>query len=235
MWISTADTATGLKDSARFYISQGGNCSNSHVTADGKTDCNSHVRQGRLPHQRGDDRKICHYCALRELCWSCTDKAERPCRQGRNQIHCRQGRGGAYPAESDQPYGRGDRFPALREQQGRTVPRLAHPQKREWILVGLAEGTVGYSTVSGHMESLRAPGVEDTYYEDGKVAFFAKGTIKGEWLLTMAYDSGKTGAACGPGSSLFQTINPNSYYTLYSDNSQQQYDAASARKLLLYP
>ena len=107
------------------------------------------------------------------------------------------------------------------------------PQKREWILVGLAEGTVGYSTVSGHMESLRASGVEDTYYEDGKVAFFAKGTIKGEWLLTMAYDSGKTGATSGPGSSLFQTINPNSYYTLYSDNSQQQYDAASARKLFL--
>ena len=105
------------------------------------------------------------------------------------------------------------------------------PQKREWILVGLAEGTAGYNTVSGHLENLRNDGNEEQLYDNGRVAFFAKGTIQGKWLLTMAYDSAKSTA--NSGSSLFQTINPNSFYTLYGDNSQQQYDAASARKLYL--
>jgi uncharacterized repeat protein (TIGR01451 family) len=105
------------------------------------------------------------------------------------------------------------------------------PQKRDWILVGLAEGTAGYNTVSGHMENLRTTGSEEQLYENGKVAFFAKGTIQGKWLLTMAYDSSKSRPSVG--NNLFQTIDPNAFYTLYGDNTQQQYDAASARKLYL--
>ncbi len=105
------------------------------------------------------------------------------------------------------------------------------PKMRDWILVGLAEGTVGYSAVSGHMENLQASGSEEDLYKDGRVALYAKGTIKGEWLLTMAYDSAKSRGSVG--NSLFQTIDPNSYYTLYGDGAQQSYDAASARKLYL--
>ena len=32
------------------------------------------------------------------------------------------------------------------------------PKMRDWILVGLAEGTVGYNTVSGNMENLQRRG-----------------------------------------------------------------------------
>ena len=106
------------------------------------------------------------------------------------------------------------------------------PEYRDWILVGLAEGTTGYNTVSGNMESLRASNPEEHYYSNERVAFFAKGTIKGEWLITAAYDSDKqrTGST---GNSLFQTIDPNSYYTIYGDGSSQMYDAASQEKLYL--
>ncbi len=103
------------------------------------------------------------------------------------------------------------------------------PQMRDWILVGLAEGTMGYNAVSGNVESLPAGAGEDLY-EDGRVAFYAKGRVLGKWLLTMAYDSDKPDRK---GQELFQTIDPDSYYFLYGDAGQQAYDAASAEKLYL--
>ena len=105
------------------------------------------------------------------------------------------------------------------------------PKLRDWILVGLAEGTVGYNTVSGNMENLQNAGMDDKLYKDNRLALFAKGQIKGKWLLTMAYDSAKTKG--NDTSGLFQTINPETYYTLYGDTSQQQYDAASAKNLYI--
>ena len=105
------------------------------------------------------------------------------------------------------------------------------PMMRDWILVGFAEGTAGYATASGNLESARAQGGEQDLYSDGRVAFYAKGQIKGSWLLTMAYDSGR--APSQVGNSLFQIIDPQSYYTLYGDATQQGYDAPSSRKLYL--
>lgn len=105
------------------------------------------------------------------------------------------------------------------------------PVLRDWILVGIADGTAGYNTVSGHLESLKESGVEDKFYDNERLAFYAKGTVKGEWLITASYDSQKKTGATGNG--LFQTIDPNTYYTVYGDASQQQYDAASVKKLYL--
>jgi uncharacterized repeat protein (TIGR01451 family) len=106
------------------------------------------------------------------------------------------------------------------------------PKMRDWILVGLAEGTAGYNVASGNMESLKESGAEEQFYDDERLAFYAKGTIKGEWLLTMAFDSAKrsTGVA---GNSLFQQIDPNAFYTLYGDATVQGYEAASQRKLFV--
>jgi uncharacterized repeat protein (TIGR01451 family) len=101
------------------------------------------------------------------------------------------------------------------------------PKLRDWVLVGLAEGTVGYNEVSGNMENL-PPNVEEDLYEDGRVAFFGKGRILGKWLLTLAYDSDKPDRK---DKELFQIIDPDTYYTLYGDAGQQAYDAASAEKL----
>jgi uncharacterized repeat protein (TIGR01451 family) len=105
------------------------------------------------------------------------------------------------------------------------------PEARDWILLGLAEGTAGYNTLSGNMENLKSAGAQEDFYQDGRLAFFAKGRIKGSWLMTLAYDSGRERKDLD--NQLFQTIDPDTYYTLYGDATQQQNEAASVRKLYL--
>ena len=105
------------------------------------------------------------------------------------------------------------------------------PEKRDWILVGLADGTVGYNLVKNKMENA-ASGEDNQIYRDGRVAFYAKGSIKGEWLLTIGYDSDRNGNQ-GTTKSLYQQIDPNRYYTLYGDATDQRADAASSQTLYL--
>ncbi|WP_455366069.1 OmpA family protein [Kaarinaea lacus] len=106
------------------------------------------------------------------------------------------------------------------------------PKYRDWIMVGLAEGSVGYNNVSGNMENLEAADIQDEYYDDGRLAFYAKGKIKGKYLLTLAYDSEKEKLEESE-NGLFGSIDPNKYYTLYGDKTQVYYDAASSEKLYL--
>ena len=79
------------------------------------------------------------------------------------------------------------------------------------------------------METFTSGGGDDKYFEEDRVAFYAKGRIKGEWLLTLAYDSKKRDNTDQPG--LYQTIDPNKFYTLYGDGTLQGNDAASARHI----
>jgi uncharacterized repeat protein (TIGR01451 family) len=105
------------------------------------------------------------------------------------------------------------------------------PQDRDWILVGLAEGTAGYSAVSGNLEALASAGQEEHFYQDNRLAFFAKGRLKGTWLATVAYDSRKQGGR--PEANLFEVVDPNSYYTVYGDGVTQGHEAASTEKLYI--
>ncbi len=105
------------------------------------------------------------------------------------------------------------------------------PEVRDWIMVGLAEGTMGYNSISGNQETLNAADVQDEFYGDGRVAFYAKGKVKGEWLLTTAYDTAKETLAGD--NRVNQLIDPNTYYTIYGDNSRQRHDASSADKLYI--
>jgi outer membrane protein OmpA-like peptidoglycan-associated protein len=115
---------------------------------------------------------------------------------------------------------------------GRKNTRLQtwiQPEVRDWIMVGLAEGTAGYNSVSGNQEELDASDIKDEFYGEGKVAFYAKGKVKGDWLLTTSYDTSKETVAGD--NRVNQLIDPNTYYTIYGDNSRQRYDASSAEKL----
>lgn len=104
-------------------------------------------------------------------------------------------------------------------------------EPRDWVLVGFAEGTVGYNTLTDNLQAATDAGFEDGYFDDGRVAFFAKGQIKGEYLLTLAYD---TDHERSENLDRFQTVvDPNAYYGLYADRSEQRYDAPSQRKLYL--
>ena len=103
------------------------------------------------------------------------------------------------------------------------------PALRDWILVGLAEGTFGYNAINTHQEDLLPGDVEQNFYKDGRVAFFAKGSVKGKWLLTLAYDSDKKKDE----DALFEEIDPDERYILYGDASHQEYDAESSRNIFV--
>ncbi|WP_375396917.1 hypothetical protein [uncultured Sphingomonas sp.] len=100
---------------------------------------------------------------------------------------------------------------------------------RDWIVVGFGAGTVGYDTLKTRSSALPR-GVKGGVVTDGQLAFYAKGRVKGSWLLTIAYDSDrKLDRTRG----LLGTIDPDRYYTVYGDGSRQSYDAPTDRKLYL--
>ncbi len=109
---------------------------------------------------------------------------------------------------------------------GRKVPIYMYlePEKRDWILVGLAEGSAAWEKVKGN--SIAIGGEEkDDIITDGRVAFFAKGLIKGDWLATVAVDTdGKRGDR---DDDFAGEIDPNAYYTLYGDRSYQEFEGVS--------
>ena len=123
--------------------------------------------------------------------------------------------------------------PNVLNRKTREVYAWLKPAARDWILVGLAEGTAGNNNVSGNMETLDAGDSEDNYYQDGRLAFYAKGRIKGDMLMTVAYDTRNESDSERSDHSLFQTINPFKYYTLYGDATDQRFDAPSSEKLYL--
>ncbi len=105
------------------------------------------------------------------------------------------------------------------------------PASRDWIVVGVVDGTLGDNTLSGNTASAESNGFEDGSYDDGKLAFFAKGNLNADWLLTASVDSSKDDDNVG--NSLFQTIDPDEFFTLYGDNTEQRYEAPSSEKVFL--
>lgn len=102
---------------------------------------------------------------------------------------------------------------------------------RSWVLVGIAQGTAAFNSINGHIQTLSGKDPDKNIYQDGRIAFYAKGMIQGKYLLTAAYDSAK---ATGTGiNGLQQSVNPDQFFMLYGDASEQGYDASSASKLYL--
>lgn len=94
------------------------------------------------------------------------------------------------------------------------------PEKRDWILVGLATGEGGVSTFAPESGQSATDLITD-----GRIAFFAKGVVKGDWLLTIAADTDRMRG--DRDDQLFTDIDPNAFYTLYGDRSYQDGDADS--------
>ena len=118
------------------------------------------------------------------------------------------------------------KFEHLREQE---IRAWLKPAARDWILVGFAEGTAAYNTLSDNISAAATAGFEEDYTDDGRVAFFAKGSIKGEYLLTLAYDSARDRDERRH--RFENVIDPNAYYPLFADGSEQRFEAPSQRKL----
>ena len=122
------------------------------------------------------------------------------------------------------------------------------PELREWILVGLGEGTIGQRKLAGALENIPSDLADDKLWKDGRVAFYAKGQVTGDFLVTMAYDTDKPrnrlggiggiggaggGGGLGGQGSLLQGFDRKQFYTIYGDTTSPQRDAPSSRKLYL--
>jgi hypothetical protein len=130
------------------------------------------------------------------------------------------------------------RVTAGREQASGTVHFL--PEMRDLLAVGLVEGVVHFGR--GSNAQLAAPRSEDVFeqeirkfeyqFNNGKssyayrTAFFIKGMIKGEYLLTAAYDSDKDTRE-----RLLRDIQPEQMYPVYGDASLRGFDARSTSPL----
>jgi uncharacterized repeat protein (TIGR01451 family) len=104
--------------------------------------------------------------------------------------------------------------------------------QRDWVLVGFAEGTLGYETLSGNMQAAEGAGHEDDVVTDGQLSFYAKGRVLGKWLLTLSYRSDERDRdPVRRRETLEQVIDPDEYYTIYGDGAEQRYGAPTQHKL----
>ena len=109
---------------------------------------------------------------------------------------------------------------------------------RPLIAVGLIEGSINFNNFdSKQLHSVnRNDGFEDELNEiaewgndtslNGRAAMFLKGKVKGDYLLTLAYDSNKSSKQ-----RLFRDIQPDEYYPVYGDAAAKGFEAQSTSKL----
>ena len=114
------------------------------------------------------------------------------------------------------------------------------PELRDLVATGVIEGVVNMRNMkAGTIQPTRASdGFEQELrqlsreWNDGKTtagaraAFYLKGKVKGDYLLTAAYDSDKDTQE-----RLFRDIQPDEFYPVYGDSGQRGYDAQSTSKL----
>jgi hypothetical protein len=114
------------------------------------------------------------------------------------------------------------------------------PELREWLAVGLVEGVIRLSRKDPQL--IQPVRLDDGFeqeirkferqFNDGKgaaaarTAFFLKGKIRGDALLTAAYDSDKETRA-----RLLRDIRPEEFYPVYGDSSIKGFEAKSSAKL----
>ena len=114
------------------------------------------------------------------------------------------------------------------------------PDLRPMIAAGVIEGAINFRSLN--LRNLVSPRQRDSFEQeiqrfsytsnDGKTAtaaraaLFLKGKVKGDYLLTLAYDSDKNLK-----DRLFRDIQPDEFYPIYGDSSVRGFDAQSTQRL----
>ncbi|WP_159588013.1 TonB-dependent receptor [Chelativorans xinjiangense] len=106
----------------------------------------------------------------------------------------------------------------------------------DWFYVGLADLTIGKRMGDDDIETVR-PGEYDEVYTKGRLAFYLKGKIKGEYLLTAAADTGEDDLDQifrdfdGKNTrDILRRLDPDDYYPVYGDDSSMVEDAPTKGK-----
>lgn len=112
------------------------------------------------------------------------------------------------------------------------INRTLSIPESDWFLVAIGDLTVGKRGSDGRA-LLEASGEEfDDTFVTGRAAFYLKGRIKGEYLITAAMDTTEddidnlfSNLDKKDPSSLLRRIDPNRYYPVYGDDSTSYEDA----------
>lgn len=115
------------------------------------------------------------------------------------------------------------------------------PEQRPMSGIGIVEGVLDFSG-RGRPVTLGAQAAGSAFEAElghiaggsdgdgaragGRAAFYFKGTVRGDYLLTTAFDSDKTTRE-----RLFRDIRPDEFYPVYGDNSVRGFDAQSTQKV----
>jgi outer membrane protein OmpA-like peptidoglycan-associated protein len=109
----------------------------------------------------------------------------------------------------------------------------------DWFYIALGDLTLGRNQVAGPARLVTGDTqhYEDKVYVDGRAAFYLKGKIKGEWLLTAAADTREqplkdlfSNFSSKDPRYLLRNINPDLYYPVYGDDSTTVDDAPTQGK-----
>ena len=126
----------------------------------------------------------------------------------------------------------------LKDGLGLEFTRDVEVPENEWFYIGLADFTLGHN-FGGIVEHTGADEYPGTWTK-GRLAFYLKGKIKGQYLLTAAADTGESSLANMfknlDGKSpqdMLRHIDPNSYYPIYGDDSTAVDDAPTRGKFYL--
>jgi len=106
----------------------------------------------------------------------------------------------------------------------------------DWFYVALADLTVGKRTGDSGIEAVR-PGEYNQVYSKGRLAFYLKGKIKGEYLLTAAADTSEDdldkifrNLDSQDPRRILRRLDPDDYYPVYGDDSAFTEDAPTKGK-----
>jgi hypothetical protein len=106
----------------------------------------------------------------------------------------------------------------------------------EWFYVALAEATIGKQSGDPGIEDVRE-GEFDKIYKKGRVAFYLKGKVKGNVLITAAADTGENDLKslfkdmdARSAREFLKRIDPDKYYPVYGDDSTWVEDAPTRGK-----
>jgi outer membrane protein OmpA-like peptidoglycan-associated protein len=113
----------------------------------------------------------------------------------------------------------------------------------DWFYIGIADLTVGRNQTHGPAQLVTADATDhfdNKLYSDGRLAFYLRGKVKGEWLLTASADTREQ-----PVKSLFsnftakdpqyllRSLDPDKYYPVYGDDSTTVDDAPTQGKFFV--
>jgi len=125
----------------------------------------------------------------------------------------------------------------LQDGKGLNFTREVVVPENEWFGLGIADLTVGHNFGNGIVEHVGVDEFPGTW-SVGRAAFYLKGKIKGQYILTASADTGEgtiesmfTGIGGKDPRAMIRRINANEFYPVYGDDSTLIDDAPTSGKI----